>query len=1199
MLARIVGNNHEEFVRSLYDPTRPIPKGMGVTKRIMEWLREAFATVRDALGFAGRQPLTFEEFVNMPLKSLYDEASQTRFRTALRKLAKDSAFGEDFAETTVEEMAEGAECEAEIQSVITEAKANGTYMKAPNGKPSNLSERQGAQVRTTPFKKWFGDRELAAKKKFLLNHEAVATLTGNEFAKVEGKSLTEQVDEYFKGLGGVAHSPIYGKVTLDKKGAEDSLAHGMGRLKAIAYASVKDVIENGIVVDYDINHKNRNYDSAMIAAPIKIGDERYICQVVITVKNGDSRFYLHEVTPQKNLLDAVSVTNLAQRPSAHQGDFAKVLKDIVTANEDASKVIDENGEPLVVYHGTHLFNASNPDIRFRFIGEQGASNLDTADVATIRMDNLKIAKQMERQKRGSDYIHYSTGWHRGKDGKWRYETEDYLDTLNMGGSEYAKAKIKEYEGKREEMINEIHDIDRERYEIDVALRTEEMSEAKRKKLKERQRNLTEKKALLFSRVQAKDDAEAGEVSLEIMLGEDNPLFSAYPPMRHKLVRFKSAEEMGTSAGMVVGDIITLREGMTPTYLREVLAHEIQHLVQAEEGFARGGSSKYVRKEVEYRLADLQSKAAKDGTSAKLQAYEQSEEVARLLDDIASGKEVEQSDYQLISSLAMKAYDDIANRSEKIDKVIDNTNMPPAKAAKEIQKKIRSNGKKSLRSITQEEFQLLDEISTLENALKNKDDYDLYVSLAGEVEADAVMRRLGLTPAQRQGTPVEYNEGIYRAEQIVLTDEADEAEMGNQVKNRMAKIARTLEGSELTPEQKIVADTFTGKANNKPFKFTRMDGAHTIVMRQGTEGRNGKINGSGTKYAVLRHFDRSEGEFTAEDTILIPEIVSGGSLEQKTEGKRRKNVYKHAVGGVTYTVVTNVRDGREEFHDFYTNRKSSKPLASRDAELLSNTPEGALSIGSEDSDAKLRNNRDTHKGTKQSRAASLSRELNTPITVVTDVEAIKQRQDYQRADAATKATMLRSKGWFDPATGEVVIVMPNNRDAHDIEQTMLHEIVAHKGLRQLIGAERMSQFCMSLFDNASPEIKAVVTRMALSKYKGRIDVAMEEYLASLAEKGFADMNAEEKTFWGKIKELVHKLLQGLGISKTAELTDNELRYLLWQSYNNLRNGDNPIGQAASIVKRQDLGLNEPDRLFRDSDDLSRQIADEAIELFIAL
>ncbi|GMO57431.1 MAG: hypothetical protein Ta2G_17110 [Termitinemataceae bacterium] len=39
------------------------------------------------------------------------------------------------------------------------------WLKAPNGKPTNLSEQQWVQVRTPAFKKWFGDWEAAYKQK--------------------------------------------------------------------------------------------------------------------------------------------------------------------------------------------------------------------------------------------------------------------------------------------------------------------------------------------------------------------------------------------------------------------------------------------------------------------------------------------------------------------------------------------------------------------------------------------------------------------------------------------------------------------------------------------------------------------------------------------------------------------------------------------------------------------------------------------------------------------------------------------------------------------------------------------------------------------------------------------------------------------------------------------------------------------------
>ena len=47
----------------------------------------------------------------------------------------------------------------ELDDIKAKAIKNGTFMKAPNGKPTNLNEQQWLQVRTKAFKNWFGDWE--------------------------------------------------------------------------------------------------------------------------------------------------------------------------------------------------------------------------------------------------------------------------------------------------------------------------------------------------------------------------------------------------------------------------------------------------------------------------------------------------------------------------------------------------------------------------------------------------------------------------------------------------------------------------------------------------------------------------------------------------------------------------------------------------------------------------------------------------------------------------------------------------------------------------------------------------------------------------------------------------------------------------------------------------------------------------------
>lgn len=64
------------------------------------------------------------------------------------------------------------------------------------------------------------------------------------------------------------------------------------------------------------------------------------------------------------------------------------------------------------------------DLNFQIIGEMGAKALDDAEEATIRLDNLSIARQMEEQGKDALTIRLATGWERGVDEQWRYEIDD-------------------------------------------------------------------------------------------------------------------------------------------------------------------------------------------------------------------------------------------------------------------------------------------------------------------------------------------------------------------------------------------------------------------------------------------------------------------------------------------------------------------------------------------------------------------------------------------------------------------------------------------------------------------------------------------------------------------------------------------------------------------------------------------------------
>ena len=253
-----------------------------------------------------------------------------------------------------EEIAEANRQKAEVKAKWTnpDGSMKKGYMLAPNGKPTNLSEDQWLQVRTPNFKKWFGDWEKEAWAKaaveFLERTAPVASLTGREFQK-DGVRLTDKVSAYFNSIGNVAHNEELGDVVLNLEGIRDSIAHGVGRQKAAAFMAVKDVIEKGFIFNRETNWKNRNYDSAVIIAPISINNTDYICEVVITRKPNENRFYLHEVEIKETLEKAFKTPTEGRASQASKLIIGKHLEEV---KGKVSQVVDENGEPLVVYHGT-------------------------------------------------------------------------------------------------------------------------------------------------------------------------------------------------------------------------------------------------------------------------------------------------------------------------------------------------------------------------------------------------------------------------------------------------------------------------------------------------------------------------------------------------------------------------------------------------------------------------------------------------------------------------------------------------------------------------------------------------------------------------------------------------------------------------------------------------------------------------------
>ena len=172
---------------------------------------------------------------------------------------------------------------------------------------------------------------------------------------------------------------------------------------------------------------------------------------------------------------------------------------------------------------------------------------------------------------------------------------------------------------------------------------------------------------------------------------------------------------------------------------------------------------------------------------------------------------------------------------------------------------------------------------------------------------------------------------------------------------------------------------------------------------------------------------------------------------------------------------------------------------------------------------------------------------------------------------------KAKGFYSKSSGKITIVIPNHASVEDVEKTLLHEAVAHYGLRKLFG-EHFETFLDNVYQNVEPEIRRIITSQAANN-NWDFRTATEEYLAGLAER--TDFERVHYAIWNKIKSLFLKMLHSIGLENwsATELSDNELRYLLWRSYENMKEPGryrSILGEAEDVAKQNELKVGNYDQ-----------------------
>lgn len=174
--------------------------------------------------------------------------------------------------------------------------------------------------------------------------QPVAEITGKEFAKNTEKNLVQQVGDYFRTLGNKVFRRGLGEVVLDERGVKDSMAHGIGRRKAAAFAAVPQVIAQGRQIDTQQNWKGRGYDTLVFAAPVKVGADTNYIAAVVTKSTENNRYYLHEVVDQngniiyqkKDAANAIKTDSVTGEPASIGGATTSFNNIVPQSGENAT-----------------------------------------------------------------------------------------------------------------------------------------------------------------------------------------------------------------------------------------------------------------------------------------------------------------------------------------------------------------------------------------------------------------------------------------------------------------------------------------------------------------------------------------------------------------------------------------------------------------------------------------------------------------------------------------------------------------------------------------------------------------------------------------------------------------------------------------------------------------------------------------------
>ena len=372
--------------------------GDGFTKSLFSWVRNAEKRIekaKEALEKGLQEEKAIQESIKAEFPDMDKMLEVEGERDRLAKILTTSEGVEiPYSRPSLTDYINDAVSDDALDEEFKKAKES---LDADEGKQYSLKRKQ--EISDMPAKAISEEqkKEILDAYDYAMNGKPVARLSGQEFQK-DGTPLTEKVTRFYQEqYNGKAVHPELGEVKLDLEGVKDSLGHGIGSVKAAAYAAVPQMIENGKIFDRQKNWKGRGYDTVVMVAPLEISGVSYVGEVV--VKQGTDRqgFYLHEVEIKEKLADVFKTANGSTSPVSRL-----IISHLI---EKIKRDSEENQGNSEIQHSLKHRNQVNPIREAGPIRDEYQNKLDNAEYETRSDEEVtRLAEQRIKTFGGFDEV---------------------------------------------------------------------------------------------------------------------------------------------------------------------------------------------------------------------------------------------------------------------------------------------------------------------------------------------------------------------------------------------------------------------------------------------------------------------------------------------------------------------------------------------------------------------------------------------------------------------------------------------------------------------------------------------------------------------------------------------------------------------------------------------------------------------------